>query len=278
VFRKYGVLGILMIAFVQVNFFLRIQPFALWYFPIVWYGYIFLVDALVYRMRGSSFITGKPKRFAYLVLLSAAFWWLFELFNSLTIRNWSYVGGAGFGHPALKYLFGTLSFSTVLPAVFETAELVKATRIFSRSKLHKEHRITKGLLHGFMSAGIVCLVLFITMPVIFYPLIWVAFLLIIDPVNYMHGQPSIIRHLKDRKLVVPLSLMLAGLVCGVLWEFWNSGAVIKWTYDIPYFGFLKVFEMPVLGYIGYLPFALEIYAMYYFMMGILGQKKSEITI
>jgi hypothetical protein len=31
-------------------------------------------------------------------------------------------------------------------------------------------------------------------------------------------------------------------------------------------GFLKIFEMPVLGYLGYLPFALELYAMYWFCM------------
>jgi len=278
-FRKYGILGILMIVFVELNFLFRLQPFANWYFPIVWYGYILVIDALVYKSKGSSFISSRPKQFMVLIALSAAFWWLFEVFNSMTIRNWAYMGTGGFGHPALKYLFGTLSFSTVLPAVFETAELIKSTHVFSRNRLGHEHRITKSLLHGMIVLGVFCLVLFIILPMFFFPLIWIAFFLLLDPVNYMHRQPSIIRHLKDRRLLIPLSLMLAGLVCGILWEFWNFWAIPKWSYDIPFVGFLKIFEMPILGYIGYLPFALEVYAMYYFIMGLLRQhRSSEITI
>jgi hypothetical protein len=277
-FRKYGILGILMIVFVEINFFFQLQPFANWYFPIIWFGYIFLIDALVYRMKGSSFMMNRPKQFALLLLISAAFWWLFELFNSMTIRNWSYMGAGGFGHPALKYVFGTLSFATVLPAVFETAELIKTKHVFTNTKLKHEHKITKELLHGMMFLGIVCFALFIIMPVFFYPLIWIAFFLLLDPVNYMHRQPSIIKHLKDRRLLIPLSLMLAGLVCGILWEFWNYWAIPKWSYEIPFVGFLKIFEMPILGYIGYLPFALEVYAMYYFIMGLLRHKKDEIML
>jgi hypothetical protein len=45
------------------------------------------------------------------------------------------------------------------------------------------------------------------------------------------------------------------LLCGVLWEFWNYWAAPKWVYDVPRLGFGKVFEMPILGYGGYVPFA-----------------------
>jgi hypothetical protein len=47
----------------------------------------------------------------------------------------------------------------------------------------------------------------------------------------------------------------------VLWEFWNYWALAKWTYTVPYLDHLKVFEMPVLGYLGFPPFVLECYAM-----------------
>ncbi len=95
----------------------------------------------------------------------------------------------------------------------------------------------------------------------------------LDPVNYMHKQPSIIGHLKGRKLVIPLSLLLAGIVCGVLWEFWNYWAVNKWYYNIPFLGFFKIFEMPILGYLGYFPFALSLYAMYFFVVGLFKKKE-----
>lgn len=59
-------------------------------------------------------------------------------------------------------------------------------------------------------------------------------------------------------------LFVAGTLCGLLWEFWNYYAVTKWFYEIPFVGFFKIFEMPILGYLGYGPFAWELFAMYYF--------------
>ena len=50
-------------------------------------------------------------------------------------------------------------------------------------------------------------------------------------------------------------IALGGLICGFLWEFWNFWAYPKWEYEIPLLGFGKVFEMPILGYGGYVPFA-----------------------
>ena len=60
-----------------------------------------------------------------------------------------------------------------------------------------------------------------------------------------------------RRLAVAVGL--AGLLCGTLWEFWNFWATPKWVYHIPYVDFLRVFEMPLLGYAGYIPFAWSIY-------------------
>jgi hypothetical protein len=65
------------------------------------------------------------------------------------------------------------------------------------------------------------------------------------------------------------ALVGSGLVCGVLWEFWNYWALTKWTYTVPYPPDVKLFEMPVLGYLGFLPFALECFAMYHFCRGVL---------
>jgi hypothetical protein len=59
-----------------------------------------------------------------------------------------------------------------------------------------------------------------------------------------------------------VSLIISGAVCGILWEFWNYWAGTKWQYHVPYLGDIKIFEMPVLGYLGFMPFALECYLMY----------------
>jgi hypothetical protein len=61
-----------------------------------------------------------------------------------------------------------------------------------------------------------------------------------------------------------INLLLAGVICGGLWEFWNFWARAKWIYTVPIFGDIKIFEMPVLGYFGFPPFALECFTMYIF--------------
>jgi hypothetical protein len=50
---------------------------------------------------------------------------------------------------------------------------------------------------------------------------------------------------------------LAALLCGFFWEMWNFFSFTKWVYAIPYVNRFHCFEMPLLGYAGYLPFGLE---------------------
>lgn len=273
-FKKYGILGILMILFVEINYFLKIQPFASWYFPIVWFGYIFVIDALNYKLRGNSLISNRLYVFLGMIIISALFWWVFE-FTNFTIQNWSYKGLENIARlgATAKNFFGTISFATVLPAVFETYELIRNVHLFDKIKLKKKHNITKRFLHIMIGLGVVCFLLPIFLPKFTFPLVWLSFYFFLDPINYMHKQPSIIGHIKDRKLKVPLSLMGAGIVCGFLWEFWNYWAISKWTYDVPFVSFFKIFEMPILGYSGYFPFALELYVMYFFVRSLFLKKE-----
>ena len=48
----------------------------------------------------------------------------------------------------------------------------------------------------------------------------------------------------------------------MLWEFWNYGSGAKWIYNIPFFNQWKVFEMPLPGFLGFMPFALECYLLW----------------
>jgi hypothetical protein len=49
-----------------------------------------------------------------------------------------------------------------------------------------------------------------------------------------------------------------------LWEYWNFWAISKWEYNVPYWGHIKLFEMPFLGFLGFMPFIIESYAIYQF--------------
>ena len=68
------------------------------------------------------------------------------------------------------------------------------------------------------------------------------------------------------------ALLAGGGVCGLLWEFWNYWAATKWSYTVPYLGDIKIFEMPVLGYFGFPPFAVECWAIYIFCRSLLGPR------
>ncbi|MBV8317398.1 MAG: hypothetical protein JOZ53_20860 [Planctomycetaceae bacterium] len=48
---------------------------------------------------------------------------------------------------------------------------------------------------------------------------------------------------------------MACLACGFFWEMWNYYSYPKWVYHVPFVGVLHVFEMPLLGYLGYLQMA-----------------------
>ena len=269
-FKWCGTLGIILILFVEANFFLKIQPFANWYFPIVWLGYILIIDALIYKLRKNSLISNRFPQFLGMAIISAMFWWIFE-FANLSLNNWNYQGLEGL--KTKVNLFATLSFATVLPAFFETVELIRSIHLFDKKKLKKKHNITKTSLHIMISLGVVSFVSHLYLPKFAFPLVWLSFFLILDPINYLHKQPSIIKHLKDRSLAIPLSLLLAGIIMGFFWEFWNYLAIPKWTYNVPYVGFFKVFEMPILGYLGYFPFAFELYAMYWFVRSLFVHKE-----
>ena len=65
-----------------------------------------------------------------------------------------------------------------------------------------------------------------------------------------------------------LSLLASGLSVA-FFGVWNYWALTKWTYTVPYLGDIKIFEMPVLGYLGFPPFAIECWAMYIFVRSLL---------
>lgn len=262
-----------MILFAEINFIFKIQPLANWYFPIIWFGYIFVMDALNYRFRKKSMLMNNRKLFFTLLIASAAIWWIFEFIN-LYVGNWNYNGI--YGIAALGNVFKkTICFATVIPAIFETTDLLLALHLFNHTKLKKKHNVTKPFIYTLMFLGILCILLPLVLPKFTFPLIWLGFFFLLDPWNYMHKYPSIIKHLEDKKLTIPLTLFVGGTICGFFWEFWNYWAVTKWTYNVPYVGFLKIFEMPLLGYLGYGPFALELYAMWHFIKGLLHIEKKR---
>lgn len=237
----------------------RLRPYSDYTFFPLWLGYVLTVDALVAWRTGTSPIARSGWQVAWLFALSIPLWWVFELLNRL-VGNWIYHQPRPYG-PVAFALLASLAFSTVMPAVLTTAELVRSFRLGWLRSL-PAMPMAGGWLVGYHVAGWLMVLATALWPGYAFPLVWLALIFIVDPIGTALGAESVGRHLARRDWSIVLNLGLGTLVCGFFWEMWNVRAMPKWTYDIPHVGWLHVFEMPILGYGGYLPFGLEVYAFY----------------
>ncbi len=93
-------------------------------------------------------------------------------------------------------------------------------------------------------------------PTLFYPLLWLSPLLLFLGFQRILGEKSLLEDIRKgdwSRVVIP---GLAGLICGFFWEMWNYYSLAHWKYSIPYVQGIQIFEMPLLGYFGYLPFGI----------------------
>ncbi|RKY68302.1 MAG: hypothetical protein DRQ02_04690 [Candidatus Latescibacterota bacterium] len=260
-FGSYGYMGLLLILFAQLSLALKLRTITVWTTPVAWTGYILFVDALLFKFRGNSLIMTRTREFLAILPLSIGFWLIFEWYN-LFIQNWHYIN-----LPQklwVRWIGYGWSFATIMPGIFETTEAVEGWDIFGRTR--RRLRITRTLLYSFIIAGAACLMLPLVSPLKYArymaALVWGGFIFLLEPVNYLLGADSILRDWQQGRFNKFFSLLLGGLICGLLWEYWNFWAYTKWIYTVPILGDIKIFEMPVVGYLGFPAFAVELYVMY----------------
>ncbi len=260
-FPLWGWSGVLVVgiawvlAWTRFPWFAAFQPFT---FTPLWLGYIVVINALSCRATGTCLLVDRPRYLLSLFLASAALWWFFEYLNRF-VQNWYYVGIDDFG-PVAYALHATLPFSTVLPAVVSTVEwMASSKRLQEAFRDRTPIRVAHGGIVGWIvlalaGAGLMGIGVW---PDYLFPLLWVSPLLIITSLQTILGRETIfagIRRGDWRCICLPA---LAGLQCGFFWELWNWHSLAHWEYAIPYVHRFLIFEMPLLGYAGYLPFGLE---------------------
>lgn len=119
------------------------------------------------------------------------------------------------------------------------------------------------------------LALMLAWPRVFFPFVWIAVYFILEPVNVWLGNRTLARHTAEGNWRPVLALWLDVLLTAFFWEMWNYYSYPRWVYHIPWGDCCHVFEMPLLGYGGYLPFALELFALHHLVVGLLGEKDSR---
>jgi len=94
-------------------------------------------------------------------------------------------------------------------------------------------------------------------PNYFFPVLWISPLLIITCLQALMQESHILSQIAEGDWSGVVSAAIAATVCGAFWEMWNYCSLAKWEYSIPLVHRFQIFEMPLLGYAGYLPFGLE---------------------
>ena len=233
-------------------------PFQLYTFTPLWLSYIIVVNALTYKKTSQSMLTHRPKYFLGLFFLSAIFWWYFEILNRF-VQNWYYLEVNHLA-PLSYFFFATLAFSTVLPAVLGTYELLKANpnryAFLDEFPAFRVH-LNKNIAWVILIASCLSLVFLGIFPDTLYPLLWLSPLIIITSWQVIRGQKTIFDQCLNGRFRKIILLSLSALICGFFWEMWNYYSLAKWVYTVPFVQKFKIFEMPLLGYAGYLPFGLE---------------------
>lgn len=242
-----------------------ILPWSQYVFPLFWYGYILVFDSINYHLEGRSLISHRRLEFWSMLPVSAFYWYIFEWYN-LVIRNWVYINT-----PTEKWIELTMkvvSFATVIPALYETVELV-STLLWPAKGL----RIRPPVPATGHTSSLVCLLGFLLsllpllFPKLFFWSLWLGLFFLIDPVNDRLGRPSILRDWRVRDLRRTALFLIAGYICGFFWELWNYWAYTKWIYTVPVPDMPHIFEMPVLGFLGFGPFGLETFAFWTLVWG-----------
>jgi hypothetical protein len=237
---------------------------ATWFYDVAWWSYIALADAIVHVRTGRSLLLSRTRSFALLALWSAAFWLAFEVAN-LRLQNWYYVG---LPRRELERAVGfVVSFATVLPGILETQALLAAFGAFATTRctpLALTQRaplaLTRRARAISIALGVACAVLPLCFPRYAFPLIWGVVPLVAEPWLAARGERGLLTELAHGRPALLLQLLAAGFACGLLWEAWNVCASARWIYSVPFFEDTKLFEMPLAGFLGFPPFALECYS------------------
>lgn len=206
-------------------------------FPIAWAGVLVALDAIA-RMRKGRSPLATPADWLWTCAASVVFWDVFELVD-LRLRNWWYTGVSP--SPIAGALFGAVSFATVLPAV---RLVLPAT----------EKRREPPQVGALVALGIAMLALALAFPRVAFPLAWLFLWPLCEAAAAKLPTGTLATPLESRAF---LRIAAFGLPLGLVWESLNWGCERGWVYTIPIFEHPKLFEMPLPGYLGYLPFMFE---------------------
>jgi hypothetical protein len=243
-----------------------VEPFATWYYNFAWYPVLLAGDGIVALTggagrgrRGEFLLLGRKDFLATVLFWSVVVWLFYELFN-LRLQNWYYVNVPA---DRLGYWSGTaIAFATVLPAVFVAEGILAGLGVGDRVRW-KQFEVTSALIAVMRIAGVMMLALVLIWPKYFFPLVWGSTMLLVEPENYKKSKDhSLLGDLEKGQPGRLLRVLLGGAMIGFIWELLNINARAKWIYTVPFLEDARFFEMPLPGFFGFPPFAVECFILW----------------
>jgi hypothetical protein len=223
----------------------RLEDYA---YPIIWWGVLLLGDAWNAYRHGLSMWRPGARRFIMLTVpMSVLVWLFFEALN-LAAPQWRY-------HSRIRdswqlVLLGFASFSTVIPIVVESWWIVGGRQRLPDWPLrwlasHKAFSVTAAIV--------------LTLVPLFNPFFWLnQGMWLVPLVALVPFTPM--REL-SRGPRPYCALAGSALLAGTVWEAFNYPSLTGWHYiilsDVPH-----LFQMPIPGYGGFIPFAFAILIVY----------------
>lgn len=267
----FGLLALVFSAFLLI---LHVSFMKTWFFSFAWWSFILIMDSLNFRKRKASPLSESVGDFLFTAFVSVFVWLIFELFN-LRMKNWTYHSLP----PNLleRWIGYFVAYASVIPAMKEISLFVQSFLYKKKLALFRI-RGTPALLKLLVFLGVLSIVLALSWPRIFFPLVWLCFIFLLEPLNFWLKNETFLKDVEKKAWARFWSWVLAGFVAGFLWELWNFWAGSHWEYFLPYLNFWRVFKMPVFGYTGFLPFALEVFAFYQLLFWVYEKLKKKTSL
>jgi hypothetical protein len=235
----------------------------------LWWGFILVLDSIVYkRTGGKSLIANHMTTMKLLAVVSCFSWFVFEYQNFFVLENWYYPNNkvlTNFGNIAWQLV----SYTTVLPAIFEFYFILRTFRSLSERYAHGPKIVVPVTVQYIMLfVGYIFLFLMGLFPDELFWMLWVSLIpALIPAMNIGKYWNPFTEISKKGDYSYIMLIAFATLLNGFFWEFWNFGSEWfhdyaptnpnYWKYSVPYIDKIHIFsEMPILGYFGYMLFGI----------------------
>lgn len=258
------------------------EPLDMYIFVPLWWSFILLLDAIVYKRNyGRSIFSTTPTTFKLVFAVSSVAWWSFEYLNYFFLELWYYPNADLFTSFGRTFWY-LLSFTVVWPGIFEFYSLLRTFPFFrNRYSQGMTIRFPVWLQIALLFGGFALAFLSGIFPRPLFFALWLYPMLLAALAMSLSGKWTIFRPITQGNWSFVVLIGLATLANGFFYELWNEGSLWfhptvddnpnYWSYNVPYVNVIFLFsQMPLLGYFGYIAFGSIVWSIWLYIAEVIG--------